>query len=58
MDCAAGPTPPLYMHLSRRVLSDKDINCIANYLRSKQQQKKESWQPTLAVIRVRPLRPT
>lgn len=41
-DNAAGPTPPLYMPSWKSVLSDEDINRIADYLWSKQ-QKKESW---------------
>lgn len=42
LDNAAGPTPPLYMPSWKHVLSDEDINRIADYLWSKQ-QKKESW---------------
>ncbi len=41
-DNSAGPTPPLYMPSWKSVLSDEDINRIADYLWSKQ-QKKESW---------------
>jgi mono/diheme cytochrome c family protein len=42
LDNAAGPTPPLYMPSWKHVLSDEDINRVADYLWSKQ-QKKESW---------------
>src|SRR5208282_3330088 len=42
MDNAAGPPPPLYMPSWKHVLSDEDINRIADFLWSKQ-QKKESW---------------
>ena len=43
MDNPAGPPPPLYMPSWKHVLSDEDINRIADYLWSKQQQKKDSW---------------
>ena len=42
MDNAAGPPPPLYMPSWKKVLSDEDINRIADYLWSKQ-QKKDAW---------------
>jgi mono/diheme cytochrome c family protein len=42
LDNAAGPTPPLYMPSWKHVLSDEDIQRVADYLWSKQ-QKKESW---------------
>jgi mono/diheme cytochrome c family protein len=42
LDNVAGPTPPLYMPSWKHVLSDEDINRVADYLWSKQ-QKKESW---------------
>jgi mono/diheme cytochrome c family protein len=42
MDNPAGPTPPLYMPSWKHVLSDEDVNRVADYLWSKQ-QKKESW---------------
>jgi mono/diheme cytochrome c family protein len=42
LDNPAGPTPPLYMPSWKHVLSDEDINRVADYLWSKQ-QKKESW---------------
>jgi cbb3-type cytochrome oxidase cytochrome c subunit len=42
LDNAAGPTPPLYMPSWKHVLSDEDINRVADYLWSKQ-QKKEGW---------------
>lgn len=44
LDNPNGPTPPLYMPSWKHVLSDEDINRIADYLWSKQQKKeKESW---------------
>jgi mono/diheme cytochrome c family protein len=43
VDNPAGPPPPLYMPSWKHVLSDEDINRIADYLWSKQQLKKESW---------------
>jgi mono/diheme cytochrome c family protein len=44
MDNSAGPPPPLYMPAWKHVLSDEDINRIADYLWSKQQKKaKDSW---------------
>ncbi|MHB1960662.1 MAG: c-type cytochrome [Acidobacteriaceae bacterium] len=43
LDNVKGPTPPLYMPSWKHVLSDEDINRIADFLWSKQQQKKESW---------------
>ncbi|MGB8479679.1 MAG: c-type cytochrome [Acidobacteriaceae bacterium] len=42
LDNVKGPTPPLYMPAWKQVLSDEDIQRIADYLWSKQ-QKKESW---------------
>ena len=42
LENAAGPAPPLYMPSWKHVLSDEDINRIADFLWSKQ-QKKESW---------------
>jgi mono/diheme cytochrome c family protein len=39
----AGPTPPLYMPSWKHVLSDEDINRIADYLWSKQQKAKDTW---------------
>jgi mono/diheme cytochrome c family protein len=42
LDKPAGPTPPLYMPSWKHVLSDEDIQRVADYLWSKQ-QKKESW---------------
>ena len=42
LDNPAGPTPPLYMPSWKHVLSDEDINRVADYLWSKQ-KKKESW---------------
>jgi mono/diheme cytochrome c family protein len=42
LDNPAGPTPPLYMPSWKHVLSDEDIQRVADYLWSKQ-QKKESW---------------
>jgi mono/diheme cytochrome c family protein len=38
-----GVQPPLYMPSWKHVLSDEDINRIADYLWSKQQKKKDSW---------------
>lgn len=44
LDNPKGPTPPLYMPSWKNLLSNEDINRIADYLWSKQQQKKaESW---------------
>ncbi|MGA3370567.1 MAG: c-type cytochrome [Terracidiphilus sp.] len=43
LDNTAGPTPPLYMPAWRHVLSDEDINRIADYLWSKQQKAKDAW---------------
>jgi mono/diheme cytochrome c family protein len=43
VDNASGPTPPLYMPSWKNVLSDEDINRIADYLWSKQQKKVDSW---------------
>lgn len=43
MDNGACPTPSLSMSSWKHVLSDEDINRIADYLWSKQHQKKESW---------------
>jgi mono/diheme cytochrome c family protein len=43
IDNPAGPPPPLYMPSWKHVLSEEDINRIADYLWSKQQLKKESW---------------
>jgi mono/diheme cytochrome c family protein len=43
IDNAAGPTPPLYMPSWKKVLSDEDINRIADYLWSKQQKAKDAW---------------
>jgi mono/diheme cytochrome c family protein len=43
LDNASGPTPPLYMPAWKKVLSDEDINRIADYLWSKQEKKKDSW---------------
>jgi len=43
MDNPNGAAPPLYMPAWKKVLSDEDINRIADYLWSKQQQKKDSW---------------
>jgi mono/diheme cytochrome c family protein len=42
LENTAGPTPPLYMPSWKHVLSDEDLNRIADFLWSKQ-QKKESW---------------
>jgi hypothetical protein len=42
LDNPAGPTPPLYIPSWKHVLSDEDIQRVADYLWSKQ-QKKESW---------------
>jgi len=39
VDNPAGPPPPLYMPSWKHVLSDEDINRIADYLWSKQQKK-------------------
>jgi mono/diheme cytochrome c family protein len=43
LDNAAGPPPPLYMPSWKHVLSDEDINRVADYLWSKQQVKKDAW---------------
>jgi mono/diheme cytochrome c family protein len=43
MDNAAGPAPPLYMPAWKHVLSDEDINRIADYLWSKQEKNKDAW---------------
>jgi len=44
LDNPNGPTPPLYMPSWKKVLSDEDINHIADFLWSKQQKKKaDSW---------------
>ncbi len=43
LDNTAGPTPPLYMPAWKHVLSDEDIQRIADYLWSKQQKKADSW---------------
>jgi mono/diheme cytochrome c family protein len=44
LDNPKGPTPPLYMPSWKNLLSSEDINRIADYLWSKQQQKKaDSW---------------
>jgi mono/diheme cytochrome c family protein len=43
LDNTAGPTPPLYMPSWKKVLSDEDINRLADFLWSKQEKKKESW---------------
>jgi mono/diheme cytochrome c family protein len=43
IDKASGPTPPLYMPSWKNVLSDEDINRIADYLWSKQEKKKDAW---------------
>jgi mono/diheme cytochrome c family protein len=43
LDNAAGPTPPLYMPSWKNVLSQEDINRIADYLWSKQQKAKDAW---------------
>jgi mono/diheme cytochrome c family protein len=43
LDNANGPTPPLYMPSWKKVLSDEDINRIADYLWSKQQKQKDAW---------------
>ena len=42
LDNPAGPTPPLYMPSWKHVLSDEDVQRVADYLWSKQ-QKKEGW---------------
>jgi mono/diheme cytochrome c family protein len=41
LDNPAGPTPPLYMPSWKHVLSEEDINRIADYLWSKQQKKEK-----------------
>jgi mono/diheme cytochrome c family protein len=41
LDNAKGPMPPLYMPAWKKVLSQEDINRVADYLWSKQQKKKE-----------------
>jgi mono/diheme cytochrome c family protein len=38
-----GPTPPLYMPSWKNVLSNEDINHIADYLWSKQQKSSDTW---------------
>jgi mono/diheme cytochrome c family protein len=43
LENTAGPTPPLYMPSWKKVLSDEDINRIADYMWSKQEKKKDSW---------------
>jgi mono/diheme cytochrome c family protein len=43
LENAAGPTPPLYMPAWKHLLSEEDINRIADYLWSKQQKQKDSW---------------
>jgi len=43
LDNPAGPTPPLYMPSWKKVLSDEDINRIADFLWSVQEKKKDSW---------------
>jgi hypothetical protein len=43
VDNPAGPPPPPYIPSWKQVLSDEDINRIADYLWSKQQVKKDSW---------------
>jgi mono/diheme cytochrome c family protein len=43
LDKASGPTPPLYMPAWKHVLSDEDINRIADFLWSKQEKKKDAW---------------
>ena len=44
LDNPNGPPPPLYMPAWKKVLSDEDINRVADFLWSKQQQKKaDSW---------------
>ena len=43
IDNAIGPAPPLYMPAWKHVLSDEDINRIADYLWSKQKKKKDAW---------------
>jgi mono/diheme cytochrome c family protein len=43
LENTAGLTPPLYMPSWKKVLSDEDINRIADYLWSKQEKKKDSW---------------
>ncbi len=43
LDNVKGPSPPLYMPSWKHVLSDEDINRIADFLWSKQQKKKEIW---------------
>jgi mono/diheme cytochrome c family protein len=43
LDNAAGPAPPLYMPSWKNVLSDEDINRIADFLWSKQEKKKDAW---------------
>ena len=42
LENSAGPTPPLYMPAWKNLLSEEDIQRIADYLWSKQ-EKKESW---------------
>ena len=43
LDDPKGKTPPLYMPSWKNVMSDEDVHRIADYLWSKQQQKKDSW---------------
>jgi mono/diheme cytochrome c family protein len=44
LENTAGPTPPLYMPAWKHVLSEEDIQRIADYLWSKQEKKaKDSW---------------
>lgn len=43
MDNPKGASPPLYMPSWKHVLSDEDINRIADYLWSKQEKQKDSW---------------
>ena len=43
IDNPKGATPPLYMPSWKQVLSNEDINRIADYLWSKQQKQKDSW---------------
>ena len=44
LENTAGPTPPLYMPAWKHVLSEEEINRIADYLWSKlKQHKADSW---------------
>jgi mono/diheme cytochrome c family protein len=43
IDNPAGPAPPLYMPSWKHVLSDEDINRIADFLWSKQEKNKDAW---------------